>query len=89
MDFQHLIFLAQISSPKQNSKLWLAWIPFVLSIGATVVYLWSDYRRHRQPLIEEKPDIHYSFSHHLKVVVIPKVKYVLRERVMPQKLPEH
>lgn len=89
MNFYRITFLAQIASSKLNSKLWLAWIPFILSLVATIAYLWADFRRHQRPLIEEKPDVHYSFPHHLKVVVIPKVKYVLRERVMPQKLPEH
>lgn len=59
----------------------LAWGLFLISLFCTFVYIWIDYRRHRRPLAQYRPNVHYTFPHHIRIVIIPKVQYVLRERV--------
>lgn len=46
-----------------------------LPLVTVVLYLRIDYRRHRKPLLEIDPMVHYTFFHHVKVVTIPLLSY--------------
>ncbi len=58
----------------------------VLSIIALIslILIWRDYRRHKKPLMQVNPQVKYSMPHHIKVVVIPLVKYRLSLRLSRQ-----
>lgn len=46
-------------------------------IVAITVYLYIDYRKHKKPLVEINPNVHYTFAHHVRMVNIPLLKYRL------------
>lgn len=45
---------------------------------ALAIYIQIDYRRHRRPLKEIDPEVHYSHIHHVQVVVLPMAKFRTR-----------
>lgn len=49
--------------------------PLLLALLTIIVYAYFDYLRHKRPLVEENPHIHYTFWHHLKVVTFPILRY--------------
>ena len=51
--------------------------PMGLFMVAAALYTFTDYRRHKQPLLEMDPSVSYSYFHHLKVVSVPLVRYRL------------
>ena len=55
-------------------------ISAILLLGIIIgimIYLYSDYRKHKKPLIEINPNVHYTFAHHVKMVNIPLMRYRL------------
>jgi hypothetical protein len=42
--------------------------------------LFGGYRRYKKPLLEVDATLKYSFSHYLKLVVLPQVAYRLRTK---------
>ena len=63
---------------------WIILVPFLLAVLVSFVYILYDWRRHRKPLLEQNPHVHYTLSHHIQIVIIPKLNYRLRERLMPR-----
>jgi hypothetical protein len=56
-------------------------------IVASSAYVYLDYRKHKQPLLEADPDAHYTLGHHVRVVTLPLLKYRLSVRF--EKQPAH
>ncbi len=54
-----------------------------LAVLVAVLFIssYSDYLRHRRPLIEVDPLVHYSYFHHLFVVTVPRLRYRLQSRL--------
>lgn len=50
-------------------------VPLVLAVLTLLTYAYFDYLRHKRPLVEENPRIHYTFWHHLHVVTFPILRY--------------
>ena len=49
--------------------------PLGLFLVGAAIYTFTDYHRHKQPLLEADPAVSYSYFHHLRVVSIPLAKY--------------
>lgn len=49
-----------------------------LIVSTLAAYIQIDYRRHRRPLKEADPEVHYSHIHHVQVVVLPMAKFRVR-----------
>ena len=39
--------------------------------------LFAQYRKHKKPLLAIDPNVHYSLSHHIKMVTLPTLRYRL------------
>lgn len=50
-------------------------IVIAIPLTVTVVWLKVDYNRHKRPLRDIDPNVHYTFWHHIKVVTIPLLSY--------------
>ena len=50
-------------------------VPLALAMLTILTYAYFDYLRHKRPLVEENPRIHYTFWHHLHVVTFPILRY--------------
>lgn len=59
--------------PETGVPYWF--LPVPLALLFTAVYVIYDWRRHRKPLVEQDPSVHYTIWHHLRVVTIPLFKY--------------
>ncbi|MEI7818908.1 MAG: choice-of-anchor U domain-containing protein, partial [bacterium] len=59
-------------------------IPLLLAFLTTLAYVYRDYRKHKKPLVDENPDIEYTFLHHIQVVTLPILKYRLSIIVQPR-----
>ena len=53
----------------------------LLAAGAVVSFVtYLGYRRYKKPLLEVDATLRYSFSHYLKLVVLPKMAYRFRTK---------
>ena len=59
--------------PETGIPYWF--LPVPLALLFTAVYVIYDWRRHRKPLVDQDPSVHYTIWHHLRVVTIPLFKY--------------
>jgi hypothetical protein len=52
---------------------------FIFLVGSAVIFVtffsYRDYKRHRDPLIKENPNLRYTYWHYITVVSIPLVKH--------------
>jgi heme/copper-type cytochrome/quinol oxidase subunit 2 len=48
---------------------------FTFTVIFIVFLLYYDYKRHKKPLTDVDPGVHYSFMHHVRVVTIPLFRY--------------
>lgn len=68
------------SIPRVGIALAAIFIPILLASIITIGYIYIDYRRHKKPLRDVKPDVRYTISHHIKFVVWPRWMYHLRRK---------
>lgn len=61
----------------ETGALLVSSIILVSVIAITTIYLYIDYRKHKKPLVEINPNVHYTFAHHVRMVNIPLLKYRL------------
>lgn len=70
-----LAIAGSIGLPQVGIALVYILVPLALAILTLLTYAYFDYLRHKRPLIEENPRIHYTFWHHLHVVTFPILRY--------------
>ncbi|MDQ5886029.1 MAG: hypothetical protein QG628_426, partial [Patescibacteria group bacterium] len=61
----------------ETGVLLISSVLLTIIILATTIYLYVDYRKHKKPLVEINPNVHYTFAHHVRMVNIPLLKYRL------------
>lgn len=73
---QYFCVLAAAQNERVSGSILIVTAIFVgLMVGSLAVYIQIDYRRHRRPLKEIDPQVHYSHIHHVQVVVLPMAKF--------------
>lgn len=77
MLFSRLHLLAQAQKEGGLSVAVLFFTALLLAVPLIVIVIWlkADYSRHKRPLKEIDPNVHYTFWHHIKVVTIPLLSY--------------